>query len=47
MREIKQELLFSTPVWKLKFEEHVKNLNKLCDPYIKKKRQENKDTESG
>lgn len=41
MREIKQELLFSTPVWKLKFEEHVKNLNKLCDPYIKNKRQEN------
>ena len=39
--EVKQDLLFCTPLWRLKLEEHVKYLNKICDPYIKNKRKDN------
>jgi len=41
MKEINETLAFSTPIWSTKYPEHVEQINKLCDPYIKNKRQEN------
>tara|TARA_R110000803_G_scaffold82641_1_gene148831 strand:+ start:3078 stop:3686 length:609 start_codon:yes stop_codon:yes gene_type:complete len=41
MKEIAENLYFNTPIWKTAYPEYVKDLNKLCDPYIKKIRKEN------
>ena len=35
MKEIFKDLYFTTPVFKTSYEEHIKPLNKLCDPHIK------------
>ena len=44
MKEIFKDLYFTTPVFKTAYEEHVKPLNKLCDPHIKEARKNNKKT---
>ena len=36
MQEVNEYSFFNTLIWKLQFPEYVKDLNKLCDPYIKK-----------
>ena len=41
MKEVNEMLAFSTPIWSTKYPEHVEQINKLCDPYIKNKRQQN------
>jgi len=41
MKKIHKSLYFSTPVFSTNYFEHVKKLNKLCDPYIKNMRQKN------